>query len=196
MAKAKGNIILIGGGGHCSSVIDVIELEGIYKIAGIVDLKEKTGQQNLGYPIIGGDEIIHQLVKEYKYFLITLGQLRTPGRRIELFNILSQYSVQMPVIVSPYAFVSKHSIIGRGSVIMHMAQVNANATVGKNCIINSKALIEHDVSVGDHCHISTGAIINGGAKIGESSFLGSGTVCREYIEIPAGSFTKANSLVK
>ena len=30
-------IILIGGGGHCKSVIDVIEQEGKFQIAGIID---------------------------------------------------------------------------------------------------------------------------------------------------------------
>lgn len=34
----KEQIILIGGGGHCKSCIDVIEQEGKYQIAGIVDL--------------------------------------------------------------------------------------------------------------------------------------------------------------
>ena len=33
-------IILIGGGGHCKSVIDVIELEGQFLIGGIVDRPE------------------------------------------------------------------------------------------------------------------------------------------------------------
>ena len=33
-------IILIGGGGHCKSVIDVIEQEGKFKIVGIVDKPE------------------------------------------------------------------------------------------------------------------------------------------------------------
>ncbi len=32
-------IILVGGGGHCKSVIDVIEQEAKYKIAGIIDKK-------------------------------------------------------------------------------------------------------------------------------------------------------------
>ena len=36
----KEEIILIGGGGHCKSCIDVIEQEGKYQIAGIVDLPE------------------------------------------------------------------------------------------------------------------------------------------------------------
>ncbi len=33
-------ILLIGGGGHCKSVIDVIEQENRFKIGGIIDKKE------------------------------------------------------------------------------------------------------------------------------------------------------------
>ena len=51
-------IILIGGGGHCKSVIDVIEKEGRFKIAGIVDVPELLGTEILGYPIIGNDSDI------------------------------------------------------------------------------------------------------------------------------------------
>ena len=35
------NIILIGGGGHCVSCIDVIEAGKKYKIMGILDNKDK-----------------------------------------------------------------------------------------------------------------------------------------------------------
>ena len=37
----KEEIILIGGGGHCKSCIDVIEAEGKYTIAGIPDMAGK-----------------------------------------------------------------------------------------------------------------------------------------------------------
>ena len=43
----KPQILLIGGGGHCKSVIDVIEMEGSFEIAGIIDQKELIGQQVL-----------------------------------------------------------------------------------------------------------------------------------------------------
>ena len=196
MLKTKENIVLIGGGGHCSSVIDIIEQQGVYNIAGIIDLKGKIGQKNSGYTIIGCDDDLAQLSDEYRNFIITIGQLRSPQRRIEIYNLLIQLAVQIPVIVSPFAYVSKHATIGRGTVVMHMAQVNTNAAIGNNCIINSKALVEHDACIGDHCHISTGVLINGGTKVGDSTFIGSGAVCREYIEIPAWSIIKANSLVK
>ncbi|MDK9694251.1 MAG: acetyltransferase, partial [Sulfurimonas sp.] len=44
----KEEIILIGGGGHCKSVIDVIEQQNSFVIAGIVDKKELVGTKVLG----------------------------------------------------------------------------------------------------------------------------------------------------
>ena len=34
-------ILLVGGGGHCISSIDVIESTNEYRIGGIIDIKEK-----------------------------------------------------------------------------------------------------------------------------------------------------------
>jgi len=49
--KDKILLLLIGGGGHCKSCIDVIEQKNKYRIAGIVYLPEKKGQSVLSYPI-------------------------------------------------------------------------------------------------------------------------------------------------
>ncbi len=49
------DIVLIGGGGHCKSVIDVIEQEGIFSIVGILDKSEHLGSNVTGYPVIGND---------------------------------------------------------------------------------------------------------------------------------------------
>jgi len=170
-------------GGHCKSCVDAIEQEGKYSISGIVDLPEKLNNKILGYEIIATDKDLDRLVKTFQYFLITIGQIKLPQKRITLFDRLKDTGVQFPVIISPLAYVSKHARIGEGTIVMHHATVNAGAKVGKNCIINTKALIEHDAVIGDHCHISTGAIVNGGASVGEKTFFGSNSTTREYTEI-------------
>ena len=43
------SIVLIGAGGHCKSVIDVIEEEGRFKIAGILDKPKLLGTKTLGW---------------------------------------------------------------------------------------------------------------------------------------------------
>ena len=177
------DIILVGGGGHCKSCIDVIEQEGTFQIAGIVDVPEKLNEKILGYEIIATDDDLPELVKEYDYFFITLGQIKSPDKRIRLFETLKKSGAKLPVVISPLAYVSKHAAIGDGSIVMHHALVNAGATIGKNCIINTRALIEHDAVIENHCHIATDAVINGGVKVGSATFFGSNSVSKEYIKI-------------
>jgi len=189
-------LVLIGGGGHCKSCIDVIELENKYRIAGIVDLHEKLGHQLLGYPYFAVDEDLTELSKQYRNFLITLGQITINESRMNQFEFLVKLGVTLPAIISPLAYVSKYAMIGQGTIIMHRAVVIAGAVIGDNCIINTNAHIEHDALIGDHCHIATGAIINGGVQVGRGTFVGSGAVTKQYSTLPDFSFVKANSLFK
>ena len=102
----KEKIILVGGGGHCKSCIDVIEQEGRFTIAGIVDIPEKKQNNVLGYPVIGSDADLAKLIKTFPNALITLGQIKSPKRRMELFSDLMQIGARFPVIQSPLAYVS------------------------------------------------------------------------------------------
>ena len=192
----KEKIILIGGGGHCRACIDVIEQEGLFTIAGIVDVPEKKQHNVLGYPVIGSDADLAELIKSFPNVLITLGHIKSPIRRMELFDDLMQMGARFPMIQSPLAYVSSHAQVAEGTIVMHHVLINAGARVGRNCIINNNSLVEHDAVIEDHCHISTGAVVNGGVKIGSGSFFGSGAVAAENTLIPSNSFIKANSLYR
>ncbi len=192
----KNEIILVGGGGHCKSVIDVIELEGRFKIFGIIDKSSSIGSSILGYPVIGNDSDLPNLKGRFKYALVTIGQIKSPALRIKLFNLLYELKFTLPNIISPKAYVSKHASLGKGIVIMHNVIINANSKIGDNCIINSKALIEHDCLVAKHCHISTSAIINGGVKIKTGCFIGSNSTIKEMITIKKNSIISAGNFVK
>jgi len=174
MTKQK--LILIGGGGHCKSVIDIIETEKKYQIIGIIDSEEKIGERLLGYPIIGSDNDLERLSKKDFFFLVTVGHIKTAKTRKTIFEKLKNLNAKLAKIISPFAYVSSHATIGDGSIIMHQAFVNAGAIIGENCIINTKAIIEHDVKIESHCHISTGAIINGDCDIKKENFIGSNSV--------------------
>lgn len=191
----KPEILLVGGGGHCKALIDVIESGGEYTIAGIIDRPELVGKKLLGYDVIGCDDDLASLVSRYPNAIVSVGQVRTPDLRKKLFALLERAGYVIPSIVSPRAYVSPHARIERGSVVMHDALINAHARVGANCIVNTKALIEHDCRVGDHCHVSTGAILNGATVVGEGTFVGSNAVSKEGALIAEASFIKAGSIV-
>lgn len=189
-------LILLGGGGHCKSCIDVIEQEGKYEIIGILDVEEQVGQKVLGYEYIGTDEDISKFVYEDYAFLITVGHIKTSSIRQKIFSLLRKNSAQIATVISPRAYVSKYADIGEGTIIMHDSLVNAAASIGENCIINTKALIEHEAVIEDFCHISTSAVINGGAVVKEGSFFGSNAVSKEYVETSRNDFIKAGTIFK
>lgn len=186
-------LILIGGGGHCASCIDVIEQEDKFTIAGIID-KADIGESLLGYPRLGVDEDLQELRASYDYALVTVGQIKTPSIRIQLFQYAKSLGFTCPSIISPRAYVSRYAAIGDGTIIMHDALINSRAKIGSNCIINTKALIEHGALVGDDCHVSTGAIINGGAVVQRGTFVGSNAATKEYVETKESDFIKAGTL--
>lgn len=190
------DIVLIGAGGHAASCIDVIEAEGRFRIAGLVGVEGELHHRLCGYEVIATDRELSRLAGEYRYALITVGQIKSPESRIRLYQQALAAGFEMPAIISPDARVSKHARIGSGSIVMYGALVNANATVGANCIINSRALIEHDAAVDDHCHISTGAILNGNVHVGASCFIGSGTLTRHGVSIGDGCLVGMASIIR
>ena len=191
----KRPLILIGGGGHCKSVIEVAESAG-YEIKGILDMPDEVGKEVLpGHKVIGTDDEIPQYVEECD-FVITVGFIKNPALRIKLYNKVKAAGGRLATIIASTAHVSKYAELGEGTVIMHHAFVNAGAKIGDNCIINTFVNIEHDAEVGNQCHISTGTMVNGECKIGENCFIGSQSVCANCIEIASDIIVGAGSVVR
>lgn len=191
----KRPLILIGGGGHCKSVIEVAESAG-YEIKGILDMPDEVGKEVLpGHKVIGTDDEIPQYDEECE-FVITVGFIKNPALRIKLYNKVKAAGGRLATIIASTAHVSKYAELGEGTVIMHQAFVNAGAKIGDNCIINTFVNIEHDAVVGNQCHISTGTMVNGECKIGENCFIGSQSVCANCIEIASDIIVGAGSVVR
>lgn len=188
-------ILLLGGGGHCKAVIDVLELAEI-NIAGIVHGSDAPLKPVLGYPALGHDQDLGHLRALFQSAMVTVGQIKTPQVRSKLFEMLLRYSFKIPVIISPLAHLSPHSSVGSGSIVMHHALINAETLIGMNCIINSKALIEHECYIGNHCHIAVGALLCGGVTIEAGTFIGAGSRIKENIHIGNNCIIGMGSIIR
>ena len=187
------NLILIGGGGHCKSVIEVAESVG-YTILGILDRPEEVGKKVLAYEIIGIDDDIPHYVEKAE-FVISLGFIKKPTLRIKLYNKVLEAGGKLATLIASTAHVSRYATLGAGTVVMHQAFVNAGAVIGNNVIINTFANIEHDAQIGNQCHISTGVMVNGDCIIGDNCFIGSQSVLVNTISICSDVIIGAGSLV-
>ena len=183
MTKNKVNIVLVGGGGHCRSCIELIESTQKYTIVGILDLPEKIGEKVLGYEVIGNDNDYLKYKNLNYSFVVTTGQIKSSRIRKRIFKKLEEIEADIATIISPTATVSKHAEIGNGTVVLHHCVINAGARIGDNCIINTASIIEHDVKINSHTHISTNAVVNGDAKVGSNVFVGSNTCISNGVSV-------------
>lgn len=188
------SLILVGGGGHCKSVIDVAESAG-YQILGVLDISSELGNDVLNYRVIGLDDDMYKYVNDAE-FIVTVGHIKDATLRIKLHNMIHEAGGKLATIIASTAYVSRYAKIGEGTVIMHNAVVNADAKIGKGCIINTFANIEHDAEIGDYCHISTGAMVNGNCIVGNETFLGSQSVMVNGTEVISGCVVAAGSMVR
>ncbi|MBD5163304.1 MAG: acetyltransferase [Bacteroidales bacterium] len=186
-------LILVGGGGHCKSVIDIAECAA-REIKGILDLPDTVGSKCLSYEVIGTDDDIPKYASGCE-FLITLGFIGDPQRRKVLSQLIRNGDGQLAILESPKAHISAYAQVGEGTVICHNVSVNADARIGRNCILNTACNIEHDVVLGDNVHVSTGAMLNGGVYVGSDVFIGSGAVICNGVHITDGCVIGAGCVV-
>lgn len=186
-------IVLIGGGGHCKVVIDMIKLGERFEIVGIID-KEKG--QVMGVPIIGDDEILEKLFNEgVRKAFVCVGGISNPRIREKLYLNLKKIGYSLPVIIHPHSIISDSVSIGEGTCVMAGAVLNAGCKVGENCIINTRALVEHDANLDKNVHVSPGAIVLGDVTVGKNSLIGAGTVIKQGISVGENTIVGAGSVV-
>lgn len=184
---------MVGGGGHCKSVIDAALSAG-WEIRGILESASSAVGGVLGFPIIGSDDDAVRYVDD-SLFLITVGAISDPSIRVRLWNELKAKGAKMAIVVASTARVSPFAEVGEGTVILHNACVNACARIGVNSIINTLANVDHDCEVGSHTHISTCASLNGNVTVGDRTFVGSNTVVNHGVSIASDIVVGSGCLV-
>ena len=179
----KSKVLIIGAGGHATSCIEIIEAEDKKEIVGLIGTPEEIGKKLLGYEVLGSEKDFVALLELTSNLVLGIGQIKSPNLRIEIKEKYIKNGFTFESVISPTAQISKHAVIGAGTVIMHRVVINAGVKIGDYSIINTGSIIEHDSKIGNFSHISTGVISNGETSIGNNSFVGSGTIIMERIKI-------------
>lgn len=190
------DIILIGGGGHCKTVIDSLKSGKEYNIRGILDLKEKVGEIVNGIKVINTDDSLEYYYNNgIKYAFISLGSIGDTVLRKKLYLMIYNIGYRFPNIIDKTALVSESVTLGSGNFVGKGAIVNSDTYINNNCIINTGAIIEHDCTIDSFCHIGPGVTMGGNVSIGENTHVGIGSSIRENIKIGKNSIIGAGSVV-
>lgn len=189
-------ILLIGGGGHCKSVLDSLLGLNEYQEIGIIDKKDNIGRSLFGIPFIGCDNDLRTLFNSgYGFAFITVGSIGNSNIRQNIYNQLFEIGFEIPSIIDASAQVSQHATIEPGVFVGKLCIVNAGTTVHKGAIINSGSIVEHDGQIGEFAHIASGSVLGGEVVIGEGTHIGANSTIRQQIHIGKNSIIGMGSAV-
>lgn len=171
-------IILVGGGGHALSVLEMIEDHDIF--AGYVDLLPNA---EMPIPYLGNDEEVINKYSPLEYEVHhAIVYAKDVNLRLRQYMIQRYAEYKVATLRASSSVITNKSTIGDGSGIFLGAVLN-KSTIGNNCIINTRAVLEHNSIIGNNVFVGPNATVCGNAKIGDNVLIGAGVVIRDDISI-------------
>lgn len=189
-------IVILGSGGHAKAIVDTIENDGKYEIAGFISNGTIGEMVYKGYSIIGTDlqaEAIFSM--GIKKACMGIGFMGQSSLREKIFTHYEEIGFIFPTIIDPTATIANGVIIDDGTYVGKRAVVNSDAKVGKLCIINTGAVIEHECTIDDFSHISVSAVICGQCYIGKQTLIGANATVIQNVHIGSNSIIGAGAVV-
>ena len=190
------NIVLIGGGNQAHYTIDIIEKENKYNIVGIIDSLQEIGSIRFGYPILGRQEQLEELINKHD---IQAGII-TIGDNWSRYNVFKQITSLIPDFkfvnaIHPSVVIGNTTKIGVGVVAMAGCIFNPKAVIGDFTFFATGAQIEHDCEIEDFASISAGTIMGGYVKIGKFSAITLGVTIMDRLTIGSNTVVGSGSLI-
>ncbi|MGI6153104.1 MAG: acetyltransferase [Christensenellaceae bacterium] len=182
--------VLIGGGGHARSVMDIALGLSEFEICGIIDTNKA---EVLGISVIGTDEDLAAIFDSgIRHAFVALGN---NSMRHQLYGKLKTIGYELVNIISEYACISGRAQLGEGICVMPGAVINVNTVIGDNCIINTNCCIDHDCKIGESCHIAPGVSMSGTVRVGDGTHIGTGAAVIDGVSIGKWSYIGAGAAV-
>ncbi|MGH8582041.1 MAG: acetyltransferase [Gammaproteobacteria bacterium] len=190
------NIVIIGSSGHAKVIIDIVEHEGRYNIAGLLDRYRKAGEQTLGYQVLGQEEDLPELAtsRTLRGAIVAIGDNFI---RSKVAARVRDVCPDLPFVsaIHPKASIGRDASVGEGTVIMAGVTVNPCCAIGRFCILNTSASLDHDSVMEDFSSLAPRVTTGGNCRIGAYSAVGIGAVLIHDICIGEHTVIGAGAIV-
>ena len=177
--------VIYGAGVHAKVIVDLI-LEHGGKVECVFDdnVKEENATF-MGIPVLKYNE---ELYRDSK-LIIAIGDNKV--RKALIHKLKHNFAT----LIHPKASVSEFALIGKGTVVLANAVIQAEVSIGDHSIVNIGACVDHEVSISDFVHIGPMAYIGGAALIQNGVKIDPGVVVLRNTEIVENSHITPLSVV-
>ena len=191
------NILIFGTGGHAKVIVDIIEKQGEYRIAGFIDEYDDKKTVTLGYKVLGNEFSLKDIVSNYEIYGGVIG-IGDNSIRLDIRDKIIKYIPNFKFIncIHPQSILGKEAILGQGNVIMAGVIINPSSIISNHCILNTNSSIDHDCLMSDFSSIAPNVTLGGNVKIGDYSAIGISTNIFQNVNIGNNCIIGGGSLVR
>lgn len=200
MARQPQKILILGTGGNCRDVLDIIlDINAaagrtLWEPLGFLDDDQATwGQEICGLKVRGPLSEAARLAD-----CLLANAIGSPFNHRAKPSILAKTGAgpeRFATLAHPTATVSRWAALGPGCVLFPQVCVHNGARLGAQVIALSGCVINHDDLIGDYACIASGVCVSGGVEVGERCYLGSNSAIKGGLKIGAGSLVGMGSVV-
>lgn len=177
------SIVIVGGGGHCKALIDLIRAEGKYHIIGVVD-DDPNLTQVLDIPVIGNSNTLTDLAqKGLTKAINAIGGISNIKVRINIEQKIKAAGLIIPNVIHPTAYLEPSAKLAQGIQVFAHAYIGSEVNIKENALINTGVIISHDCQIAAMANLSPGAILAGNVSIGQNTLIGMGVTINLGVSI-------------
>lgn len=188
-------LIIIGGGGHASVLIELLREQKRTIIAIISPDDIYSRKIFTGIKRLASNEDILSYSPDEVRLVNGIGMMPNSSLRKDINQYFCDLGYQFETIISEHALVSDFASVQTGAQILKGAIVQVGAIIGKHSIINTGALVEHDTVIGDYNHIAPKAVLCGGVITQSEVYVGANATVLQNIQLAEKVIVGAGAIV-
>lgn len=177
-------VLILGGGGGASLVLDIISRDKSKVAIGILDNNPALlGKSLMGVPILGGFELAESISKEGHFDVVISTIVRSTLERAEIYKKFSSFGMRFTNIIDPDVRIGLDVNLGEGNLIVYGSYIATGVRLGDNNFLAAGTYIEHHSVVGNHCTFGPRTSLSGAVKVGNQVKFGTQVAVEPQIEI-------------
>ena len=187
----KKKLLMLGAKGVAKITIEAAEAGGMFSQIALLDTYADYDNL-LSYPIIGKCDDFEKYREEFSHAYVCMADSKL---RKEFTQKLVEAGFNIPNIIHPRAYVSRHATLGMGVVLDANVTIGPDSKIGDGCIFHGGTSISHDNEVGEYCFFAYNIATNGSVRIGDNTFVGASSCIKNDVNIGNNVLVAAGSVV-
>ena len=188
------DLVIIGAGsvgGHVAANFPIFNLPNYRLIGFLDDNQDKHGQSFVGYPVLGGLDLLFSMGQVG----VVLG-IAFPDIKKKVYErIKSHKEITFPNLIAQNSWISNHCKMGYGNIVYPGTCINYGTVLEDFVVVNFNCSIGHDAYIGSFSSLAPGVNFAGHTVLGEMVQMGIGSSTIQGVQLGKSAIAGGQAMV-